>query len=267
MLRCGAAAAANNSGAGLQQSAAVCGKVLRFHQIAGLPLYHHGQPGIGADSDGKGARCAQLRQQSQHLFRAKAAVQADHVGAQALYHGGCGRDIRAGEQLPAFIKGQRHQYWQRGMLFGCQQRRFGFVDVAHGFNDDQVGPGVNLFGISSIGVLKIQIAVWFEQLSCGADVQRYPGTVRCCLFGQTHTGGNQLGRAGRPVLQLVAIGAESVGQENVGSGGAVGAVNVAQDFQMGDVPAFRQLARAEAPALQQRAHGTVKKHRTCIQRF
>ena len=51
------------------------------------------------------------------------------------------------------------------------------------------------------------------------------------------------------------------------AGGAVGAVNVAQDFRMGDVPAFRQLARAEAPALQQRAHGAVKKHRACIQRF
>ena len=149
------------------------------------------------------------------------------------------------------------------MLLGGQQGGLGFVNIAHGFDHDQVGlrrrGGIDHLGKGAVGVFKFQIAIGLEQLSGGAHIQRDIALLPGGFSGQRNARADQFAHAVGLIFQLVAVGAEGVGQQNIRARGGISAVNIAQHIGVGNVPGFRQFARPQAAALQQGAHGAVDK--------
>ena len=198
VLRGGAAASAHNPGAFPGDFTHPAGEFLGPHIVIGCAVPLHGKPRVGVDHQRQAGKLPQLGHQSRHLLGPQPAVEADGVGAQAFQNSCRHADVPAGQKLAVPVKGHGDKHRQVGVLLGGQQRGFGLVDVAHGFQQDPLGPGAaaRLDHLPKGGdsFLKIQLPQGAEKLPCGADVQKYRAVAAGLhrLQGVFHPGGDHL---------------------------------------------------------------------------
>ena len=93
------------------------------------------------------------------------AVKTKHIHTQAFERKQRGRNIRAGQKLAVFIENHGDNNRQIAVFFGGEHRRFNLVQVAHGFNQHQIGacfcPGDDLFFVKLISFIEFQFAGGF----------------------------------------------------------------------------------------------------------
>ena len=254
MFRRGAAAAANDPRAALDDFFHQLCELVGVYVKHGLTVFPAGKAGVGVDDHGQRGTFCQLRQQRKHLLGAKAAVKAQRIHAQAFQHGHRSRNIAAGEELSAFVKNHGDENRQGSVLFCAQNGGLHLHGIAHGFNQNQIGTGFFTHGGSFAkgrnGFLKVQIAHRLHELSGGADVHGNHGRMTALgngLFGMRNTGGND----GFQLFtgEFKAVRAESVGFNNLASGGEIIRVNRCNQIGVGEVPGFGKLPGLEAVLL------------------
>ena len=262
MLGGGAAAAPRHPETGPDQLRHGGGKVLRAHPEVGAAVHTLGEAGVGLDEHGEGGETEQLREEGGHLFGPQAAVEADGVHPQALQQGHGGGEVAAGEHPPGLVQHHRDEDGKVAVLLGSQHGGLGLVEVAHGLDEHQVGPGGGARpdggGVGGHRLLKGQVPHGPEQPAGGAQVQchKAAAVLRHGLTGQGHGGGDDL--LHRVAGELDGVGAEGVGGDDVGSGGEVLGVDGPDGVGPLQVPQLRLMAGGEAGGLEHGAHAAVK---------
>ena len=161
MVGGGAAAAAQDLDTQVGNGSHVDGKLRRAHVKDGVAVAGVGQTGVGVDHQGHRGVLQQLLHNGHHLGGAQTAVDAQGAHTQALQQGHSGGGGAAGEQLAVFPVHGGHHHRQVAVLLGGQHGGLGLVGVAHGLNQDQVGPhrrpDAHHLGVQGHCVLKIQV--------------------------------------------------------------------------------------------------------------
>ena len=260
----GAAAAAEAAHAGLCNVAHAGGKAVGVHVEHGFAVFDLRQPGVGIDHDGQGGALHVLRGDIFHLLRPKRAVGAEGGNAEALQHGHRGGHVGAREQMAAFVIGVGDDNRQITVLFGGQHGGLGFIEVAHGLDQNQIEPAgggnAHAFGEHVDRVLKSEIAQRTQQLAERAHVERKINRIFVSCIAGFGAGHVVVGGADDrvEVIELEPVCAEGVRCDHVGAGFHIGKVDLFQHGRMRQVPRFGQFARAKTLFLQQRTHPAVK---------
>ncbi len=161
MLRGGAAAAADQAGAGLAEGQGVLAEIFRVGRVHDAPADLLGPAGVGHDREARlGHRLAHLAQDAPDLRRAAGAVDADHIRAR-LRPARCATLAGRVAQQGAVIAGEGHRGHHRQVadLAGGGDRLAHLEQVAEGLQDEQVRAGLrqglDLLGESLAGLLRL----------------------------------------------------------------------------------------------------------------
>ena len=223
------------------------------------------QTGIRIDNDRKRGNLGQALDDRLHLYRAKAAVDAERVYAQTFEHGNDRIHRAAGKQLALFIKNSGDNHRQIAAFLSCEHRCLGLVAVAHGLDQNKVGAcrrtDANGLGKQLDRPLERQIAHRLEQLAGRSDVERNKSLLAPCKAARglcmVH---RRLDDLAQVVRILERIRAEGIGVDDITACLKIAAVQRDDLIRMRQVPRFGQLSGLQSVRLQDRAHAAVKKH-------
>ena len=135
-----------------------------------------------------------------------------------------------------------------GVFFGRQDGGFHVVEVGEGLEYNQICSGVlgghHHLPVQLVGVVEGQGAQRLQQLPDGAAVEGHiglrPGSgIPCHLDGL----GDDLGGGVAAVLQLVPVGLEGVGIDDLTAGGDIAAVDIGHHLRVSEAEQFRQLTQ------------------------
>ena len=260
MVRRGAAAAAQDGRAVLQEKGSPLSKLLRCHVIDGIAILQPGQACVGLDHDGQMGMAEKLLQHRPQFPGTGGAVDADHIHPQA---GQCHRSsggVHTQESAPVRPEGHGNKNRQACPLLCRQQGGFGLQEVADGLDEDQVrpggGPSVHDLSEHSVGFIEGQFSEGLQQGTQGAYVQ---GDVSVRAGGPAGDGDGGGDIGGGVLPQLPAAGAEGVGGENVRARRDIGGVDGLYRLWGGEVHCLRRRPRWEACLLEHGAHSAVEK--------
>ena len=229
-----------------------------------MPVHRVGQTCVGLDNHRQPGGPADLLHHGQQPVRAQGTVYAHRVGSKALQGTGHGLSRAAGEGAACFVKAHGHEGGKGCVFLDGQQRGPGLVQVGHGFDGNQIGPGgftrPGHFGKKVVGILKAQGSKRLQQLAQGAHVQGHQSGVSCCAAGYAYCGGNNLLHGVARPGQLEGVGPEGVGINHLTARVHIGPVDAAYPVGVGQAEQFRPLARLQPLFLQHGAHGTVQIH-------
>ena len=255
----GAAAAAQDGRAVLQEESRPAGELLRGHVVDGLAVLQAGQARVGLDHDGQMGVAEDLLQYGAQFAGTGGAVDADGVRPQAGQGHRCRRRVHAQEGASVRSEGHGDEDGEICPLLGRQQGGFGLQEVADGLDEDQVrlggNPGVHDLGEHGVGLVEGQFTEGLQQGAQGAYVQ---GDVSIRAGGPAGDGDGGGDIGGGVLPQLPAAGAEGVGSEDVRACQGIGGVDGLHCLRGGEVHRLRRRARREARLLQHGAHGAVK---------
>ena len=141
----------------------------------GLPVLLDRQPRIGISHQRDIHRLESPGHQLHQSVGTLAAVEAHSRCPQGFrHHKGCSH-IRPIQQLPVFVKGKGAHDGQLRIFLGRQDGCFGFIAVAHGFDQDQVRSSgiscLDLLGIQGYCLLERQVSKRLEQFPSRPQVQ------------------------------------------------------------------------------------------------
>ena len=236
------------------------GKLLRGDVIAGA--VRAGQAGIGLEDDGQGGPLQQLLHQRGHLPGPQGAVHTNRVRPKPLQGQSGAGGGAAQEGPPCGLIGHGHQHRQVGVLLGRQQGGPGLLEVGHGLNGDQVGPrrraGLHHLGKDVHRLFKLQSAGGLQQLADGAHIQGHQPPAPGRLPGSSDGGGDHLCHCSSTVGQLLPVGPEGIGINDLGSGVQIGAVDLPQPLRVLQGSRLRRRPHGQAPGLEHSAHAAVQ---------
>ena len=221
------------------------------------------QTRIGLCEHRQAAGGAEPLHQRQDLGGAQRAVDTHRVRAKALRGHRKALHLTAGEGAAGGLKGHGGHHRQITGLLRGQDARLYLQQVGHGLKVHRVrtGGGARRHHLLEqvAGLLEGQGAHGLEHLAQGADVQQdlRIGTLGSC-FGALHRGGDHLGHCVAAARQLLAVGAESVGADEIGASLQIGFVDAGHHLRMGHTPHIRDLAGRKARLLQHGSHGPVQ---------
>ena len=191
-----------------------------------------GQSGVGLEDDGQVGPLQQLLHQRGHLPGPQRAVDAHSVRSQALQGKGGGSGRTAQEGTAAGLVGHGDQHREVGVLLGSQQGSTGLLQVGHSLDGDKVGSRLHActdhLGKQVHRVFKAQHTGGLQQLAAGTDVQSHQASSGGGLLGHGDCGGDDLLHGAAGALQLLPVGPEGIGVDDLGPGVQVGGVDVPQ---------------------------------------
>lgn len=271
MIGGAAAAGADDGGAGLEGGGDGLGHGRRGLFVDGLHILEDGQSGVGLDHDGEGAVFAVDAGDlggAVHVH-AGAAVEGDEVGAAFRGEGGgaVGVDAHHGDVEGAVggeVVGEGGDDGGGAGGLGGGDSDAEFLEGGLGFDDDGIGAGLDegegLFVVDGLGLVLGHIAVRFEDGAEGAEVAEHAaGAVAEGLAGDADSGLVD----GADVVGVAVAGedsaaaAEGIGDEAIGAGFGVAALDLEDAFRVGEVPVFATAALFEAGEHELGAHGAV----------
>ena len=258
VFRRGAAAAAVNRNAQLCKLHHCLCEFRRVYQIftgdrirqSGVGLYHQRQ------------RCplCHFFHNGKEFVRTQGAVHAHRIGSQSLQRHCRRSDGTAGKGAEIRLKGHGADHRLVGVFLCRQQCRLGFVQVGHGFDDDQVCvlSGEDFFTENVVGFFKCECAQRFQKLSDRTDVQSHLGV-------RAGTGFSGTGNAGRDEFlhgiagfrHFVPVCSERVGVDDVRPHSHELFLCGNDAFRFGDVVHLRQCTYGHAALLQHGTHAAV----------
>ena len=263
--RRGAAAAADDRDAGSEVVPHGRGEIIGAEVVAAVRV---GQAGVRLDKDRHPGRHnpAEPFGKGQDFGRAERAVDADRVRPETDRRDAEALDRAAGEGAAAGLKTHRGEHRQRAVFLGGEQCGLELIEVGHRLDDDEVGPGRSTCphngGKPGNGFLKPERAGRGEQLAQRADIKR---DQRAGLgrgrSGAGDRGGDRLGHRVAGIGELVLVGAEGVGQQDVSAGAGVVPVDGGQGFGHCEGRKLGQRAGRKAPLLQLGAHAAVQQYK------
>ncbi len=260
MVRRGAAAAAQDGRAVLQEEGCPAGELLRSHVVDGLAVLQAGQARVGLDHDGQMGVAEDLLQYGAQFAGTGGTVDADGVRPQTGQGHCCRCGVHAQEGASVRSEGHGDEDGEICPLLGRQQGGFGLQEVADGLDEDQVrpggGPGVHDLSEHSVGFIEGQFSEGLQQGTQGAYVQ---GDVSVRAGGPAGDGDGGGDIGGGVLPQLSAAGAEGVGGENVRARRDIGGVDGLYRLWGGEVHCLRRRPRWEACLLEHGAHSAVEK--------
>ena len=260
MVRRGAAAAAQDGRAVLQEKGSPLSKLLRSHVVDGLAVLQAGQARVGLDHDGQMGVAEDLLQYGAQFAGTGGTVDADGVRPQTGQGHCCRCGVHAQEGASVRSEGHGDEDGEICPLLGRQQGGFGLQEVADGLDEDQVhpggGPGVHDLSEHSVGFIEGQFSEGLQQGAQGAYVQ---GDVSVRAGGPAGDGDGGGDIGGGVLPQLSAAGAEGVGGENVRARRDIGGVDGLYRLWGGEVHCLRRRPRWEACLLEHGAHSAVEK--------
>ena len=223
-----------------------------------------GKPRVGLEDQRQVGPLPQLGKQGDQLLRAEAAVEAERVDPEARQRQGHGRHRRADKGASARFEAHGDPDGQVGVLLRGEHRGLDLVQIAHGLDDDEVGPGLrargDLLPEGLVGLLEAQRAEGLEQLAERADVQGHlDGQIPRGHAGAANAPFDQLRRGIAAARRLIAVGAEGIRVEQAAACLDVFPVDGGDLFWLGNVPDLRGLAQRQTGGLQHGPHAAVEK--------
>ena len=259
VLRGGAAAAAVALHPQLGELSHRLGELIRRDVVARPARV--GQAGVGLYRDGQGGPLCQLPHQPGHLPGTQGAVDSNHVRPHALQgKGGAGRGMAQEGASPLLI-GEGDDHRQGAVLLHRQQGGPALLEIGHGLNLHQVHPSLHpaahLLGENIHRSLKIQRPSGLQQLPDGAQVQGHQGFPGGGLPGNGDGGRDDLLHRLSSAFQLLPVGPEGAGAENLRPRLHVGAVNLQQPVRMVQGGQLGVLPQLKSLGLEHGAHAAV----------
>ena len=160
-----------------------------------------------------------------------------------------------------FLVGHGNQNRQTAVFLHRQQSGPALLKVGHGLNHYQVSPSADrtadLLGEDVYRRLKIQGAGGFQKLADGSQVQRSQDPPCRRLFGDGDGRGDYLFHRLSHAFELLSVGAEGVGAENLGSRLHIGAMNLQKPARVFQCGQLRMFAQSQSLGLEHGAHAAV----------
>jgi hypothetical protein len=226
------------------------GEILGVQRVAGPLPGDLGQTGVGHAGDRHRRRAGQGAQVLGHLGRAGGAVHPDRVDAQGLQDGERGSGLRSQQHGSGGLHGDVDHHRKvdaagGGGPVGGDHRGLGLQQVLAGLDLDGVGPLVDhrldglLIDVADRGEADVAQGRQFGAGPDGAHHEPRPVRGGGGVGGLTGDPGGGSGELDRPLRDVVLaqsgqVGAEGVGLDEVGPGGQVAVVDVADDVGAGD---------------------------------
>ena len=170
---------------------------------------------------------------------------------------------------PVKVKGHGDKHRQRAALLCRQQRRLGLVQVGHGLNDNEIGPGlytgVHHLPEQLVGPLEGEAPHGLQQLTQGANVQSHlrPGPVHGVLGqsdGRPHYLLHRVSRGG----QLAGVCPEGVGVDHLRPRRCVVPVYPGNTRGVRQVQQLGDAAGEQPPLLEDGAHSAVQNQESVL---
>ena len=256
----GAAAAAEKLHAAFRKLRHIGGKILRCKVIfAGDGVW---QTGIRLRNQREPGPFCHFLHHRQDLLRAERAVDADGRRAES-FERHCGRGDRAAREGTAvFGEGHGHEHRQIGCFLCREQCGLGFEQVAHRFDDNEIGAGLCArlahHAERVVGCFKGHLAGRRQELSCRADIQCHTDTLADRFLCKLHGGGDAFCGIHAGAGELQRICAEGVGIDDLRAGLGIGFMYRGHARRLGEVEALRQLTRRK---MQHSTHAAVQKNK------
>ena len=255
----GAAAAAHNGGTRVEQSLGRMRVGLSVDVVEGAAVLDARQARVRLHHEGHTSKGRHACEQGRKRVGAQRAVDTHGLHAQGRQRHGADLGTRA--QEGAAVLAERHggHHGQLGALKAGKHRRLDLEQVGHGLDDEEVGAsslgGTGLLGKEVVRLVEVHGAQGLKQGADGTDVGGHIAGAR--LACARDSGREHVLHAGG-VAQLVGVGTERVGRDDVGARLHVGAMDGRDGLGMREVEQLGQLARLEARLLQHGAHRPVK---------
>ena len=115
------------------------GEGLRVDVIDRAPVFGAGESGVGIDQNRYRCHLRHALHDGNHLLGSHTAVHTEAVDTQSFQHGDRGIHRTAGQQFPAAVIDICDQDRQVAVFFGSQNSSLGFIAVAHGLDQNQIG--------------------------------------------------------------------------------------------------------------------------------
>ena len=255
----GATAATHNGGTRVEQGLGCMRVGLGVDVVEGAAVLDARQARVRLHHEGHAGKGRHAREQGCERVGTQRAVDAHGLHAQGRQRHGADLGTRA--QEGAAVLAERHggHHGQLGALKAGKHRRLGLKQVGHGLDDEEVGAGnlggTRLLGKEVVRLVEVHGAQGLEQSADGADVG---GHIAGARLARARDGGREHVLHAGGVSQLVGVGAERVGRDDVGTRLHVGAVDGRDGLGMREVEQLGQLAGLEARLLQHGAHRPVE---------
>ncbi len=277
----GAAAAADDAGAGIAGEAGIVGHDRRRAVIDRLQVgaqAGHAAIALGDDHGAGLSRPGQAQDRIQELGRADAAIGAERQRPPAAppddADRGLGRDAHHG---PAgAVEGHGHDIRQ-ARCFGAADRRRQLVLGEHGLDPGDIDAArlerCRLFRECRLGVRRLAGAKRRQDLAGRPHRARddhRPARPRRDRAGDLGGGAIDLGDpvAGIVEVEAVAVAAEAVGQDDVGAGLDEAAMDRGHPLRLVEIPQLARRAIGEAEREQAGAHAAIgQQHVLARQQF
>ena len=259
VVRRGAAAATHNGGTRVKQGLGCMRIGLGVDVVEGAAVLDTRQARVCLHHEGHAGKGCHAREQGRKRVGTKRAVDAHGLHTQCRQRHGADLGTRA--QEGAAVLAERHggHHGQLGALKAGKHRRLSLKQVGHGLDDEEVGTGslggTGLLGKEVVRLVEIHGAQGLEQSADGTDVGSHVAGAR---LARARDGGCEHVLHAGGISQLVGVGTERVGRDDVGTRLHVGAVDGRDSLGMGEIEQFRQLAGLEARLLQHGAHRPVE---------
>ena len=259
VVRRGATAATHNGGTCIEQGLCCMRVGLGVDVVEGAAVLDAWKARVRLHHEGHAGKGRHAREQGRKRVGTQRAVDAHGLHAQGRQRHGADLGTRA--QEGAAVLAERHggHHGQLGALKAGEHRRLGLEQVGHGLDDEEVGAGslggTGLLGKEVVCLVEIHGAQGFEQSADGTDVG---GHVAGARLACARDGGREHVLHAGGVAQLVGVGAERVGRDDVGTRLHIGVVDGRDSLGMGEIEQLGQLAGLEACLLQHGAHRPVE---------
>ena len=259
VVRRGAAAATHNGGTRVEQGLGCMRVGLGVDVVEGTAVLDARQARVRLHHEGHAGKGRHAREQGCERVGAQRAVDAHSLHAQRRQRHGADLGTRA--QEGAAVLAERHggHHGQLGALKAGKHRRLSLEQVGHGLDDEEVGAGslggTGLLGKEVVRLVKVHGAQGLEQSANGADVGSHVAGAR---LARARDGGCEHVLHAGGVAQLVSVGTERVGRDDVGTRLHIGAMDGRDGLGMREVEQLGQLAGLEARLLQHGAHRPVE---------
>ena len=181
---------------------------------------------------------------------------------QPLQGQGGGGGGMAQEGPAPLLIGQGDHHGQVAVLLHRQQGGPALLQVGHGLHHHQVGPsvpgGAHLLGEDVHRRLEVQRAGGLQQLSDRAQIQGHQGASPGGLSGQGDGGGDDLLHRSARAAQLLPVGPEGVGAQDLAARRHIGPVDVQQPVRVLQGGQLGILPQLQPPGLEHGAHPPVQ---------
>ena len=255
----GATAAAHNGGARVEQCLGCMRVGLGVDVVEGAAVLDARQARVCLHHEGHAGKGRHAREQGRKRVGAQRAVDAHGLHAQRRQRHGADLGTRAQEGAAVLTERHGRHHGQLGTLKAGKHRRLGLKQVGHGLDNEEVGAGSpggkRLLGKEVVRLVEVHGAQGLEQSADGTDVGSHVAGAR--LARARDSGREHVLHAGG-VAQLVGVGAERVGRDDVGARLHIGAMDGRDGLGMREVKQLGQLAGLEARLLQHGAHRPVE---------